>query len=312
MPAIAAPLFTVAQVLWINRLILAVLSSIWLFLLCLGVIRGTLSIPGALIMSAATLAGLAYTFSGQLQRGLKRAVGSVANLLFLGALIGAVVGAWPSERSIALLAGVVGAVIIFGIPGRSALVRCLGAAAPLAGWWCRGLTRGCSGRRRLRRSSPLGQAVRRRDGMLWLSWASGWYPLLDAEQARIAFAIPWKWAYDVVVAACCHPVPVALAPVMSWGQHAPRRLISLAWVGSALLVLRSVASLVQSAIGRDWSVSLRGHGDLGALVLPRRHSVHPEHVALEACGESSSGSRRSPRMSHPPTRGCSGRACARR
>ena len=72
--------------------------------------------PGALIMSAATLAGLAYTFSGQLQRGLQRAVGSVANLLFLGALIGAVVGAWPSERSIALLAGVVGAVIMFGIP----------------------------------------------------------------------------------------------------------------------------------------------------------------------------------------------------
>ena len=93
-------------------------------------------------------------------------------------------------------------------------------------------------------------------------WASGWYPLLDAEQARIAFAIPWKWAYDVVVAAMCViAVPVALAPVMSWGQHVPRRLIyTLAWVGSALLVLRSVASLVQTgylvATGRFHFASL--------------------------------------------------------
>jgi Protein of unknown function (DUF3995) len=80
-------------------------------------------------------------------------------------------------------------------------------------------------------------------------WAAGWYPLLDAEQARVAFAVPWKWAYDVVVAAMCViAVPVALAPVMSWGQHAPRRWIyALAWIGSALLLLRSVASLVQTA-----------------------------------------------------------------
>lgn len=79
-------------------------------------------------------------------------------------------------------------------------------------------------------------------------WAAGWYPLLDAEQARLAFATPWKWAYDVVVAAMCViAVPVALAPVMSWGQHAPRRLIyTLAWIGSALLVLRSAASLLQA------------------------------------------------------------------
>ena len=71
-------------------------------------------------------------------------------------------------------------------------------------------------------------------------WAAGWYPLLDVEQARIAFATPWKWAYDVVVAAMCvSAVPVALAPVMSWGQHAPRRLIyRLAWIGTALLLLR--------------------------------------------------------------------------
>jgi hypothetical protein len=79
-------------------------------------------------------------------------------------------------------------------------------------------------------------------------WAAGWYPLLNAQQARIAFAIPWKWTYDVVVAAMCLiAVPVALAPVMSWGQHLPRRLIfTLGCVGSALLVLRSAASLVQA------------------------------------------------------------------
>jgi hypothetical protein len=78
-------------------------------------------------------------------------------------------------------------------------------------------------------------------------WAAGWYPLLNAEGARIAFATPWKWAFDVVVAAMCViAVPVALAPVTSWGQHVPRRLIdTLALVGTALLVLRSTASLVQ-------------------------------------------------------------------
>jgi pimeloyl-ACP methyl ester carboxylesterase len=43
-------------------------------------------------------------------------------------------------------------------------------------------------------------------------WAAGWYPLLDGEQARIAFASPWKWAFDVVVAAMCVvAVPVVLA-----------------------------------------------------------------------------------------------------
>ena len=78
-------------------------------------------------------------------------------------------------------------------------------------------------------------------------WAAGWYPLLNAEQTRIAFATAWKWAFDVVVAVMCViAVPVALAPVMSWGQHVPRRLIyTLAWIGSALLVLRSAASLIQ-------------------------------------------------------------------
>lgn len=78
-------------------------------------------------------------------------------------------------------------------------------------------------------------------------WALGWYPLLNAEGARAAFATPWKWTFDVVVAAMCViAVPVALAPVMAWGRHVPRRFIhALAVIGSGLLVLRSVASLIQ-------------------------------------------------------------------
>ena len=44
-------------------------------------------------------------------------------------------------------------------------------------------------------------------------WAAGWYPLLHAEQARVAFATPWKWAFDVVVAAMCViAVSVTLEP----------------------------------------------------------------------------------------------------
>jgi hypothetical protein len=79
-------------------------------------------------------------------------------------------------------------------------------------------------------------------------WAAGWYPLLDADQARIAFATPWKWAFDVVVAAMCVvAVPVALAPVMEWGQRVPLDFIyRLAWIGSALLDLRLAAALVQT------------------------------------------------------------------
>lgn len=79
-------------------------------------------------------------------------------------------------------------------------------------------------------------------------WAAGWYPLLDAEHARIAFANLWKWAFDVVVAAMCViAVAVALAPVMAWGRRLPQRLIdTLARTGAALLVFRSTASLAQA------------------------------------------------------------------
>ena len=78
-------------------------------------------------------------------------------------------------------------------------------------------------------------------------WAAGWYPLLNAEGARIAFATPWKWWFDVVVAGLCIiAVPVALAPVSAWGRRVPRRVIyTLACAGTALLVLRAGASLIQ-------------------------------------------------------------------
>jgi hypothetical protein len=78
-------------------------------------------------------------------------------------------------------------------------------------------------------------------------WAAGWYPLLNADGARIAFAVPWKWAFDVAVAAICViAIPVALAPVTALGQHVSRSIVfALAVTGSALLVLRSTGSLAQ-------------------------------------------------------------------
>ena len=81
-----------------------------------------------------------------------------------------------------------------------------------------------------------------------LIWASGWYVGLDAVAARVAFASWWTLAYDLVVAAMCIiAVPVALAMGMPWGKSLPRRWLgSIAWIGTVLLLLRSVASLIQS------------------------------------------------------------------
>jgi hypothetical protein len=80
-------------------------------------------------------------------------------------------------------------------------------------------------------------------------WAAGWYIGLDPVGAAAAFAVPWKLAYDLVVAAMCLvAVPVALALAMPWGRRVPRRLLgTLAWTGTSLLVLRAVASLIQVA-----------------------------------------------------------------
>ena len=84
-------------------------------------------------------------------------------------------------------------------------------------------------------------------GVLHLVWAAGWYVGLDPVQARAAFAVPWKLAYDVVAGAMCLvAVPVSLALSLRWGRRVPRRvLFPIALIGTGLLVLRAVASVVQ-------------------------------------------------------------------
>jgi len=79
-------------------------------------------------------------------------------------------------------------------------------------------------------------------------WATGWYVGLETEPARKAFAKTPFLVYDLVVAGmCAFAVPVALALAMPWGHRFPRRLVGLfAWGGTGLLVLRSVASVVQT------------------------------------------------------------------
>jgi hypothetical protein len=85
-------------------------------------------------------------------------------------------------------------------------------------------------------------------------WATGWYVGLDPKVARIAFAKTPFFVYDLVVAGiCAFAVPVALALAMPWGGRLPRRWVGLvAWIGTGLLVIRSVGSVVQTVylIGR--------------------------------------------------------------
>jgi hypothetical protein len=80
-----------------------------------------------------------------------------------------------------------------------------------------------------------------------LTWASGWYILLDPVFALRAFAQPGFLTYDLVVAALCiGAAVVALAFVAPWGRRAPRWLLGgLAWIGTGVLVLRSAVSLAQ-------------------------------------------------------------------
>jgi hypothetical protein len=82
---------------------------------------------------------------------------------------------------------------------------------------------------------------------LHIVWASGWYVGLDAAQARVAFAKPWFFAYDVVAACMCIvAVPVSLALGHPRAERLPRRFVlTLAWIGTTLLVLRAVGSLGQ-------------------------------------------------------------------
>jgi len=86
-------------------------------------------------------------------------------------------------------------------------------------------------------------------GAFHVAWAAGWYIGLDPLQARAAFALPWFLTYDLVAAALCIvAVPVELALAMPWGRRVPRRLlVPLAWTGTGLLLLRAVASIIQTA-----------------------------------------------------------------
>jgi hypothetical protein len=98
-------------------------------------------------------------------------------------------------------------------------------------------------------------------------WATGWYVGLNPETARIAFAKKPFFVYDLVVAGICvFAVLVALALAMPWGRRLPRLLVGLfAWGGTGLLVLRSVASVIQAVylIGtRQFPVEIRGLWEL--------------------------------------------------
>jgi len=98
-------------------------------------------------------------------------------------------------------------------------------------------------------------------------WAAGWYVGLDPEAARKAFARTPFLVYDLVVAGICvFAVPVALALTMRWGRRLPRRLVCLfALIGTGLLVLRSVASLVQAVYlisTRQFPIEARGLWEL--------------------------------------------------
>ena len=77
-------------------------------------------------------------------------------------------------------------------------------------------------------------------------WALGWYVGLNAEEARKAFQVPWKLAFDIVVVGfCILGVFLALAFVQPWGRKLPRIVRFVGWCATGLLVLRSSGSIVQ-------------------------------------------------------------------
>jgi hypothetical protein len=90
-------------------------------------------------------------------------------------------------------------------------------------------------------------------------WALGFPIGLHHAEALVAFAKPWFLAYDLTVALMCIvAVPVALALGTPWIRTPRRLLLPLAWIGTTLLVLRAVASLIQVV----WEL-FSGHFDVG-------------------------------------------------
>lgn len=78
---------------------------------------------------------------------------------------------------------------------------------------------------------------------LHIAWSFGWYPGLDAESARKAFARSWFFTYNLIAAGLCFlAVAVALAPIQSWGRKIPRAFLkAVARACAVILALRGGA-----------------------------------------------------------------------
>jgi len=79
-------------------------------------------------------------------------------------------------------------------------------------------------------------------------WAAGWYVGLPSSSAQKAFQRPWFLIYDIVIAGLCGlGVVVALALARRAAAWRIGRLIGgLAWVGTAVLVLRGGGAVVET------------------------------------------------------------------
>lgn len=95
-------------------------------------------------------------------------------------------------------------------------------------------------------------------------WAAGWYLGLPAAQAQKAFQRTWFLIYDIVIAGLCGlGVVVAVALARRAAVGLTGRLIGvLAWVGTALLVLRGGGAIVQTLY----------------LLAARRYAFEPMHL----------------------------------
>src|SRR4029434_8057354 len=76
-------------------------------------------------------------------------------------------------------------------------------------------------------------------------WAMGWYVGLNAKEAEKAFAKPLLYAFDLLIATMCAiAVPIALEFVRPSEKRKSHKFVSaLAWTGTILLGLRSMASI---------------------------------------------------------------------
>ncbi len=110
------------RLIYLNRLLLLVLSVIWVVLYIIGSVRGRLSSSAGWLPVAAAL-GLLYAFAGSLPVGFQRPVGVIANLAFLVILARAVLGESP-------LLGVL-VILLFGAP---LLLLLREPSAPLPSW----------------------------------------------------------------------------------------------------------------------------------------------------------------------------------